>query len=145
MVEILEEARQVQSSAGLAHEKGPVVFETLNDVPEVMIVQNGHGEPESSDEEWVPTQAFTGNVVYPCLHMICCSACHQVGTHLINHTPYRLMVVDNQIFLTVLALHALLIVLALCMVLAIMAPHILLAILALSVLTDFVHLSSMFV
>ena len=76
MVEILKEARQVQSSAGLAHKEGPVVFETLDDVPEAMIVRNGHGEPESSDEEWVPTQAFTGNVVYPCLRMICCSACH---------------------------------------------------------------------
>jgi len=38
MVEILKEARQVQSSAGLAHKEGPVVFETLDDVPEVMIV-----------------------------------------------------------------------------------------------------------
>ena len=76
MVEILEEARQVQSLAGPAYEEGPVVFETLDDVPEVMIVWNGHGEPESSDEEWVPTQVFTGNFVYPCFHMICHSACH---------------------------------------------------------------------
>jgi len=76
MAEIMEEARQVRLSAGPAHEEGPIVFETLDDVPEAMIVWNGHGEPESSDEEWVPTQAFTGNIVNPCLCMIHHSACH---------------------------------------------------------------------
>jgi hypothetical protein len=76
MVEIMEEARQVRSSAGPAHEEGPVVFETLDDVPEAMIIRNGHGEPESSDEEWVPMKPITSNVIYPCLHMIRHSACH---------------------------------------------------------------------
>jgi hypothetical protein len=55
MAKIIEEARQVWSSAGLAHKEGPVVFETLDDVLKVIIVQNGHGKPESSNEEWVPT------------------------------------------------------------------------------------------
>jgi len=76
MTEIMEAARQVRSSVSQAHEEGAVIFESLDDVPEVMIIRNGHGEPESSDEEWVPTQAVTGNVVYPCLRTICYSACH---------------------------------------------------------------------
>lgn len=145
MAEIMEEARQVRSVAGGAHEEGPVVFETLDDVPDAMIIRNGHGEPESSDEEWVPTQVFNGNVIYPCLCMIHHSACHQVDSCLINRAPHRLMVMADQIFLTVLALHVLLIILlALCMFLTILAPHILLAIVALSVLTNFVLLSSTF-
>jgi hypothetical protein len=76
MGEIMEKARQVQRLAGLAHKEGPVIFETLDNVPEAMIIQNGHGEPESSDEKWVPTQAFTGNVINTCLHMIHHSAYH---------------------------------------------------------------------
>jgi len=76
MTEIMEAARQVQSSASQAHKEGAVVFKSLDDVPEVMIIQNGHGEPESSNEEWVPTQAVTSNVIYPCLRTICYSACY---------------------------------------------------------------------
>jgi hypothetical protein len=38
MAEIMKKARQVWSLAGLAHEEGPVVFETLDDVLEAMIV-----------------------------------------------------------------------------------------------------------
>lgn len=67
MNEIMEEARQVRSSASQAHEESAIVFENLDDVPDEMIVRNGYGEPESSGEEWVPTHADTGNVVYPCL------------------------------------------------------------------------------
>ena len=75
MTEIMEEARQLRSSASQANEEGAVIFESLDDVPEAMIIRNGHGEPESSDEEWVPTQGFKGNVVYTCLCMICHSTC----------------------------------------------------------------------
>ena len=55
MTEIMEAARQVWSLASQAHKEGAVIFESLNDVPEVMIIRNGDGEPESSNKEWVPT------------------------------------------------------------------------------------------
>ena len=38
MTEIMEAARQARSSASQAHEEGAVVFESLDDVPEVMII-----------------------------------------------------------------------------------------------------------
>ena len=76
MAKIIEEARQVQPLVGQAHKEDAVVLETLDDVLEAMIIWNGHGKPESSNKEWVPTQAFNGNVVYPFLHMIRHLACH---------------------------------------------------------------------
>ncbi len=39
MAEIMEEARQMRPSAGQAHEEGAVIFETLDDVPEAMIIR----------------------------------------------------------------------------------------------------------
>ena len=51
MSEILLEANKLRTSGSQAQEEGPVVFETIDDVPNDMIIQNGYGEPESSDEE----------------------------------------------------------------------------------------------
>jgi hypothetical protein len=51
MTEIMEVARQVQLLASQAHEEGAIIFKSLNDVLEVMIIQNGYGKPESSDAE----------------------------------------------------------------------------------------------
>ena len=51
MTEIMEVARQVWSSASQAHKEGAIIFKSLDDVSEVIIIQNGHGEFESSNEE----------------------------------------------------------------------------------------------
>jgi hypothetical protein len=76
MTEIIEAARQVQSLASQAHKEGAIIFKSLDDVLEVMIIRNGHGEPKSSDKEWVPTRAITSKIVYLCLCTICYLACY---------------------------------------------------------------------
>ena len=125
MTKIMEAAMQVQLLASQTHKKGAVIFKSLNDALKVMIIQNGYGKSESSNEKWVPTQAITGNIVYLCFHMIYYSAYYQVGTHLINHTLCRLVVMASQIVLIILAICVFLTILTLCILLTILASCIL--------------------
>jgi hypothetical protein len=63
MIELMQEARNTRSTTSQTQEDGTTTFESINDVPEEMIIRNGNGEPESSSEDdCVPMQVENGNV-----------------------------------------------------------------------------------
>ena len=58
MSKILLQAKALRTSASQAQKEGALTFETMDDVPNDMIIQNGLGKSESSDEEaQAPTPA----------------------------------------------------------------------------------------
>jgi hypothetical protein len=63
MIELMQEAWNMRSTTSQTQEDGAIMFESINDVPEEMIIQNGNGEPESSSEDdCFPMQVENGNI-----------------------------------------------------------------------------------
>jgi hypothetical protein len=63
MIELMQEARNTRSTTSQTQEDGTTTFESINNMPEEMIIQNGNGEPKSSSEDdCIPMQVENGNV-----------------------------------------------------------------------------------
>lgn len=59
----------MRSTTSQTQEDGTITFESINDVPEEMIIRNGNGEPESSSSsegDCVPMQVENGNIPRAC-------------------------------------------------------------------------------
>jgi hypothetical protein len=67
MVKLMQEAMSMRSTTSQTQEEGIITFESIDNVPEEMIIRNGNGKPESSSEDdCVPMEVENGNVPQPC-------------------------------------------------------------------------------